>query len=85
MAEQRHFPTQPRNAWHLFAVARFDGLHEGGDPIDSFTLTRGYWDEADAQKQAERLNCFAPEDTRYFVLLARVSDENSSSNPPSSS
>jgi hypothetical protein len=35
-------------------------------------LTRGYWDEADAQAQAERMNRSTPEDTQYFV---RVSDE----------
>jgi hypothetical protein len=81
MAEPKQFPTQPRGARHLYAVARFDGLHEGSDPIDSFALTRGYWDLADAEAQAERLNGSAPEDTRYFVLLVRVSGEVFSAKP----
>jgi hypothetical protein len=75
MAEQRQFPNPPRGARHLYAVARFDGLYEGMDPISSFVLTRGYWDEADAKAQAERLNRSAPRtDIRYFVLPVRVSD-----------
>jgi hypothetical protein len=73
MAKQ--FPTQPRGARHLYAVARFDGIFEGSDPIESFVLTRGYWDEADAQMQAEKMNRSAAKDTRYFVLPVRVSDE----------
>jgi len=40
-----------------------------------FTLTRGYWDEKDAHAQAERLNRSTRDETRYFVLLVRVSDE----------
>ena len=70
----KQFPNPPRGATHLYAVARFDGLHKGGDPIESFVLTRGYWDEADAQTQAEKLNRSAQGDQRYFVLPVRVSD-----------
>ena len=70
----RQFPTQPRGARHLYAVARFDGLPAGGDPTDGFVLTRGYWDEADAQAQAERMNRSVTDaETRYFVLPVRVS------------
>jgi len=64
-----------RDARHLYAVVRFDGLSEGSDPTESFVLTRGYWDEADAQTQAERLNSCAKGETRYYVLPVRVSDE----------
>jgi len=67
--------NQPRNTRHLFAVSRFDGFQTGGDPIDYFTLTRGYWDEAEALAKAESLNASAPAGTRYFVRLVRVADE----------
>ena len=80
MAEERRFPIEPQGARHLYAVARFDG-YEGSDPTDSFVLTRGYWNEADAQKQADRLNRSARENTRYFVLPVRVSDEANSAKP----
>jgi hypothetical protein len=80
VAEQ--FPIQPQGARHLYAVARFDGFHaEGTDPVDMFALTRGYWDEEAAHAQAEKLNRSAPDDTRYFVLVVRVSDEGFSAKP----
>jgi hypothetical protein len=71
----------PGNARHLFAVSRFDGFQTGGDPIDCFTLTRGYWDEAEALAKAESLNASAPAGTRYFVRLVRVADEIDTAHP----
>jgi hypothetical protein len=68
------YPTPPAGADHLYVVARFDGLDESGDPVESFSLTRGYWAESDAVEQADRLNRAAPEGSRYFVLVARVAD-----------
>lgn len=71
----KQFPNPPRGGRHLYAVARFDGLYEGSDPISRFVLTRGYWDEAEAKVQAEQLTHSARgADTRYFVLPVRVSD-----------
>jgi hypothetical protein len=71
----RQFPQQPRGAKHLYAVARFDELPEGADPTDGFVLTRGYWEEADAQAQAEKMNrSVTTTGMRYFVLPVRVSD-----------
>jgi hypothetical protein len=69
------FPKQPHRGRHLYAVARYDGFQSGGDPISRFVLTRGYWNEANAQAQAERLNGSTPDDTQYFVLPVRVSDD----------
>jgi hypothetical protein len=72
----KQYPNQPRKGRHLYAVARFDGLREGSDPIESFVLTRGYWDEGEAKAQAEKLNNSTPgTDTRYFVLPVRVADK----------
>lgn len=68
------YPTPPADADHLYVVARFDGPYEGGDPVESFSLTRGYWAESDAREQPDRLNTAAPEGSRYFVLVARVAD-----------
>jgi len=45
------------------------------DPTESFVLTRGYWDEADALSRAEKLNHSVKDtETRYFVLVVRVSN-----------
>ena len=66
----RQFPTQPCGARHLYAVARFDGLPAGGDPTDGFVLTRGYWDEADAQAQAEKMNRSVPVSRAFAVAGA---------------
>ena len=47
---QRQFTQSPRSGRHLYAVARYDGATVGiGDPASAFVLTRGYWDEAEAQ------------------------------------
>jgi quercetin dioxygenase-like cupin family protein len=59
---------------HLFAVARFDGAREGGDPFTGFALTSGYWDEAEAHAKAETLNGSSADGVQYAVLVARVRD-----------
>jgi hypothetical protein len=69
------FPHAPLKARHVFAVCRFDGFSERSDPTESFTLTRGYWTEHEAQEQAARLNAeVAGREPCYFVLPVRVSD-----------
>jgi hypothetical protein len=70
------FPLPPRpGTRHLYAVARYDS-GSWSDPTEAFVLTRGYWDEAEAQEQANRMNASANEArTRYFVLVVRVRDE----------
>lgn len=73
---QRQFPSPPRSGRHLHAVARYDGAAAGvGDPVSAFVLTRGYWDEAEAQFEAEKLNASTPmAESRYFVLPVRVDE-----------
>ena len=74
-----HYPRQPRDARHLYAICRFDGFREGSDPLDSFVLTRGYWDESTAQARASELNAaVADSGERYFVLPVRVRDDEES-------
>jgi hypothetical protein len=70
------FQSPPRSGRHLYAVARYDGVSAGiGDSVSQFVLTRGYWDEAEAQAQAGELNKSTPmAESRYFVLPVRVDD-----------
>lgn len=73
---QGQFSQPPRSGRHLYAVARYDGASVGiGDPASAFVLTRGYWDETEAQSQAEKLNASSPmAESRYFVLPVRVDE-----------
>ena len=67
------FPHQPRGAQHLYAVARIDRSLAGADPMDAFVLTRGFWDEHEANTKAAELNGQKKAiDTEYFVLPVRV-------------
>ena len=73
---QRQFPSPPRSGRHLYAVAQYDGASAGiGEPVSAFALTRGYWDEGEAQAQAEELNASTPmAESRYFVLPVLVDE-----------
>jgi hypothetical protein len=70
------FPNPPRVGRHLYAVARYNGPSISDDPTDAFTLTRGFWTEAEAREQIRRLTESAQDqsDVRYFVLPVRVED-----------
>ncbi len=70
------FGKQPRGGRHLYAVARFDSGGLTADPAAAFTLTRGFWDEKDAEEHAQRPNAAVERtETRYFVLPVRVHDD----------